>query len=124
MEVLRPHLALLSEMGLETEIRDDGRVLVRSLPAVLGQVDVALLLLDLADELAEDAVGRSVEDRERRILSTLSCHTSVRAHQHLSTFEMRSLLQDLDAVDFAVCAHGRPVAIRVSAAEIARRFHR
>ncbi len=34
------------------------------------------------------------------------------------------LLQELDEVDFEVCAHGRPVAIRVSEAELERRFHR
>jgi DNA mismatch repair ATPase MutL len=37
---------------------------------------------------------------------------------------MRSLLVSLDQVDFSVCAHGRPVIIRVSPAELERRFHR
>jgi septal ring factor EnvC (AmiA/AmiB activator) len=49
---------------------------------------------------------------------------SVKAGQTLSAYEMRSLLQSLDSVDFSVCAHGRPVAIRVSVDELERRFHR
>ena len=42
----------------------------------------------------------------------------------LSPYEMRELLRALDEVDFSVCAHGRPVVIRVSSAELERRFHR
>ena len=33
-------------------------------------------------------------------------------------------LVELDGVDFSVCAHGRPVAIRVGTDELERRFHR
>ncbi len=45
-------------------------------------------------------------------------------NQRLNDYEMRKLLEALDEVDFGVCAHGRPVAIRVTEAELERRFHR
>jgi DNA mismatch repair protein MutL len=54
----------------------------------------------------------------------MACHTSIRAGQTLSPYEMRELLRALDEVDFSVCAHGRPVVIRVGMAELERRFHR
>ena len=37
---------------------------------------------------------------------------------------IRDYNEALDEVDFSVCAHGRPVAIRVSESELERRFHR
>ena len=36
----------------------------------------------------------------------------------MSKFEMLELLEELDAVDFGVCVHGRPVAIRITPAEL------
>ena len=42
----------------------------------------------------------------------------------MSKFEMLELLEELDAVDFGVCAHGRPVAIRITPAELEKQFHR
>ena len=54
----------------------------------------------------------------------MACHNSIRANQVLSHYEMREMLKALDGVDFSVCAHGRPVAIRVDQRELERRFHR
>ena len=38
--------------------------------------------------------------------------------------EHAAFLRALDEVDFSVCAHGRPVSIRVGPGELERRFHR
>ena len=57
-------------------------------------------------------------------LATMSCHSAVKAGQELTHHEMRAILAALDEVDFEVCAHGRPVAIRIGNAELERRFHR
>ena len=57
-------------------------------------------------------------------LATMACHSAIRAGDPLSAYEMRELLYALDRVDFSVCAHGRPVTIRISQAELERRFHR
>jgi len=85
---------------------------------------VARLVRDVADDLADEGSGRPAQDLVDRVLSSLACHGSVRAHQHLSLYEMRALLKELDQVDFSVCAHGRPVAIRVPPTELEGRFHR
>lgn len=81
--------------------------------------------MDVADDLA--AGGRGEEPARaliERLLNTMACHSSVRAGQSLSPYEMRELLRALDEVDFGVCAHGRPVAIRVASNELEHRFHR
>ena len=56
-------------------------------------------------------IARATDGRHRRAID-------------VATEKMRKLLEALDEVDFSVCAHGRPVAIRISEAELERRFHR
>ena len=121
---LEPHTDVLSRYGLEVEPFGGDSVVVKQLPTALAGADVTSLVVDVADDLAEGGDGAPIRDLVERVLATMACHTSVRAGQVLSPYEMRELLRALDLVDFSVCAHGRPVSIRVSAGELERRFHR
>jgi DNA mismatch repair protein MutL len=122
--VLEPHLELLRSVGLEIRPMGSDGYAVHAVPPALGNVDAARLVRDMADDLADEGSGQPVRDLVDRVLSSLACHSSVRANQRLSLYEMRALLTSLDRVDFSVCAHGRPVAIRVGPRELERRFHR
>ena len=121
---LEPHRALLSALGLDAEPFGDATWAIKAVPPELTGLDLAQLLRDLADDLADGGHGRPAHEQVERLLSSLACHGSVRAHQRLSVYEMRALLAELDRVDFSVCAHGRPVAIRLDARELEKRFHR
>ena len=121
---LEPHLALLGSVGLDIRPHPPDAFLVHAVPPALGNVDAARLVRDMADDLADQGSGQPVFDLVHHVLSTLACHSSVRANQRLSLYEMRALLASLDRVDFSVCAHGRPVAIRISPRELESRFHR
>ncbi len=114
----------LAPYGLEIAPMGGSTFAVQALPAALRDVDLATLLADVADELAEGGGPSAAEERLQLALATKACHTSVRAGQLLSELEMRALLVSLDEVDFSVCAHGRPVAIRIGSGELERRFHR
>lgn len=121
---LEPNLDVLARYGLEVEPFGGASFVVKQLPGALAGADIGPLIEDVADDLAEGGDGAPIRDRIEKLLSTMACHTSVRAGQTLSPYEMRELLRALDRVDFSVCAHGRPVSIRVSPAELERRFHR
>jgi DNA mismatch repair protein MutL len=114
----------LAAYGLDVAPMGGVAFAVQALPAALRDMDLQTLLADIADELAEGGGATAADDRLQLALATRACHTSVRAGQILSDLEMRALLSELDGVDFSVCAHGRPVAIRVGTAELERRFHR
>ncbi|MDP2314340.1 MAG: DNA mismatch repair endonuclease MutL [Pseudomonadota bacterium] len=114
----------LAPYGLDIAPMGGGSFAVQALPAALRDMDLHTLLADIADELAEGGGATAADDRLQLALATRACHTSVRAGQVLSELEMRALLVSLDEVDFSVCAHGRPVAIRVGTSELERRFHR
>ena len=79
---------------------------------------------DVADDIVDGGRGTPIHERVQNIFASRACHNSIRAGDTLSTFQMQEMLEDLDAVDFGVCAHGRPVAIRITPAELEKRFHR
>lgn len=123
-KLLEENLEVLAELQFEVEPYGGGSFAVRAVPPLLAKVDIEKLLHDVADGLAVGQRGNAGRDIQEHVMATMACHNSVRAHQRLSDFEMRKLLEALDEVDFGVCAHGRPVAIRISEGELERRFHR
>ncbi len=114
----------LNTSGLDISGLGGGTIAVHGVPAPLAGRDIRAIVTDMADDLANGGDGHVPQGILDHVLATLACHTSVRAHQPLDEREMRALLHDLDEVDHAVCAHGRPVAIRIGVSELERRFHR
>jgi DNA mismatch repair protein MutL len=59
------------------------------------------------------------------MLTTLACHSSVRAGQSLSLEEMRQLLAQLEQCQAPrTCPHGRPTMILLSGTQLERQFGR
>ncbi|WP_137179319.1 DNA mismatch repair endonuclease MutL [Roseomonas sp. AR75] len=116
----------LERLGLEIEGFGPGAILVRGLPALLGNPDPAPLLRDLAEEMAEDGgEGLALADRLDAAVARLACHGSVRAGRRLTGAEMAALLRDMERTPrAATCSHGRPTFIRLGRAELERLFHR
>lgn len=113
----------LAEWGFTIE--EFGRsVRVRAIPAVLHPGDLAAALLDIADHLSGRG-GATPRDWREAMLTTLSCHTSVRAGQSLSFDEMRGLVAQLERCDSPrTCPHGRPTMILLTTTQIERQFGR
>jgi DNA mismatch repair protein MutL len=97
---------------------------VRAIPAVLAAEELGPALLELADKLAGRG-GSSPYDWREAMLTTLSCHTSVRAGQTLSHDEMRQLIRQLEqCISPRTCPHGRPTMILLTPAQLERQFGR
>ncbi len=122
-EALADQLEVLTELRIVAARVAPDRIAVQAVPTLLERVDIVALVRDLADEVSGEG-ARAGEALVDNLLATMACHSSVRAADPLSTWEMRALLAALDEVDFGVCAHGRPVAIRIGPQELERRFHR
>ena len=117
--------AELAELGLVVEAFGAGAVVVREVPAMLGQADVKGLLRDLADEIAELGEGLSLKERLERVCGTMACHGSVRAGRRLTVTEMDALLRQMEQTPHSgQCNHGRPTYVELSLADIERLFGR
>jgi DNA mismatch repair protein MutL len=121
---VEPHLSALEKYGIEIAAFGGTSFAIQQVPEALLGKDLIRLFHDVADDLVHGNGPTAADDAIEHLLSTMACRSSVKAGQSLSAYEMRSLLGSLDGVDFSVCAHGRPVAIRVSVDELERRFHR
>ena len=115
----------LAELGLVLEAFGAGAVMVREVPALLGQTDTAGLVRDLADELAEYDQTLSLKEKLEEFCGTLACHGSVRAGRRLAVEEMNALLRQMEATPHSgQCNHGRPTYVELKLADIERLFGR
>jgi DNA mismatch repair protein MutL len=115
----------LAKMGLVIEAFGQGAVLVREAPALLGDADIAGLVHDLAEHMAEWDAALPLERRLLAVASSMSCHGSVRAGRRLKPEEMNALLREMEATDYAgQCNHGRPTYIELKLFDIEKLFGR
>ena len=117
--------AELLELGLKVERFGPGAVVVQEVPALLGHTDVAALVRDLADDLAEMDTAVGLKERLQEVCSTMACHGSVRAGRRLNGEEMNALLREMEATPHSgQCNHGRPTYVELGRADIEKLFGR
>ncbi len=117
--------AELAELGLVVERFGPGAVAIHETPSMLGAMDAAGLVRDLAEEIAEWDRAVGLRDRLERVASTMACHGSVRSGRRLKPEEMDALLREMEATPNASeCNHGRPTYIELKLADIERLFGR
>ncbi|HZL60482.1 MAG TPA: DNA mismatch repair endonuclease MutL [Stellaceae bacterium] len=115
----------LAELGLVVENFGTGAIVVREVPALLGDIDVQGLVRDLADEIAEWGGALSLKEKLEEVCGTIACHGSVRAGRRLAQAEMDALLRQMEATPHSgQCNHGRPTYIELRLADIEKLFGR
>lgn len=134
--VVMEHLDLLRESGLEVDDFGHDTIIVRSIPEVLMDADLAALVSDIASSLLEapdikvpgglpgTAAGLGPVDAERRIVAArLACHSSIRGKEIPDAARVAELVKALDAADNPhSCPHGRPTRISIPVAELRKMF--
>ena len=115
----------LTELGLVIEAFGDGAVVVREIPALLGETDIQGLVRDLADDLAAFDEGLALKQRLGDVCATMACHGSVRAGRRLNGAEMNALLREMETTPHSgQCSHGRPTYVELKLADIEKLFGR
>jgi DNA mismatch repair protein MutL len=125
MALIEEHHDELYAAGLECEAMGETTIVIRSIPALLGQAAPDRLLRDLLTQL--DRKGeRAFDGALDRGLATMACHAAVRSGDALSMEQASALLHALDEVsDFtSYCPHGRPVVFTIGLDELERRLGR
>lgn len=133
VELLKKYDDLLAKLGLYIEYGDDnnsgnaeeGTIVVSAIPAILETSDVVPLMNDVIDELSLFGDVYTLDDKIHKILSTMACHSSLRAGKKLSIQEMNYLLRRMELTDnIAQCCHGRPSYIKLSIKDLNIFFER
>lgn len=122
--VLLSQAETLEGWGFALEEWGEGRLQVRAVPATLLVDNLQQALLEIADHL-EGKGGSTPNEWREAMITTLSCHTSVRAGQVLALEEMRELLHQLEqCTNPHTCPHGRPTMVLMTPGQLERQFGR
>ncbi|MEP3116424.1 DNA mismatch repair endonuclease MutL [Nisaea sp.] len=114
-----------AELGLVLEPFGGGAVVVREVPAMMGEADVAGLVRDLAEELTEFGEAMALKDKLAHICGTIACHGSVRSGRRLTVEEMNALLREMEVTPHSgQCNHGRPTYVALGLNDIEKLFGR
>ncbi len=124
--VLQQDLALFEGMGFGVEDQGNGLFSIQAVPGCLMDSDAESLLTDCVHELLERSQPGSFDSRNQEVAAVLACKThAVKAGRELKTTEQLHLIRRLGAcANPHTCPHGRPTFIRISRAEIEKRFLR
>jgi len=125
VERLLAHSQELGRYGIVLESFGPGAVALRETPALLGEIDGAGLVRDLAQHLEEWDETLPLERRLMHVAATMACHGSVRAGRRLKPAEMDALLREMEATpNSGQCNHGRPTYVELKLADVERLFGR
>lgn len=125
LQALLEQQTLLSRFGLIYESFGVESVVVRSIPAILGKIDVEKLIATIADKLLEDESNNVLEAKMNYIAATMACHGSIRSGRILTPYEMNELLRKMENTpSSSTCNHGRPTYIELKLSDIEKLFDR
>ncbi len=112
-------------LGFEIGRLSQDALVVRKIPQLLSNIDVAGLVRDLLSDLTEHGSSRRITDRIHDVLAEMACHGSVRANRRLNVGEMNALLRDMEATEKSnQCNHGRPTWVQLPMSELDKWFLR
>jgi DNA mismatch repair protein MutL len=115
----------LRDVGLEWEYYGGNTVLVKSIPAILADIDLKTIIADIIEEVAKTGKSSGVEGIRDTIFTLLACKAAVKANHKLTESEVATLCKDLDSAPFAsTCPHGRPLYVKFSIKDFERMFKR
>ncbi len=115
----------LSELGLSVEKFGDNTIIVSEVPAILGDVNINALLLDLANYLTDTGENIALTELIEHVTETYACHYAIRAGRILNPTEMNALLRQMEETPFSgQCNHGRQTYVELKLKDIEKLFGR
>jgi DNA mismatch repair protein MutL len=117
---------LLARAGYEVEGFGADTVIVHAVPNPHPYFDAERAFREMIQELTHGSeLVRSVRNQHERIAMSFACKGAIKAGQVLSDGEMEELFDQLFSTELPHHdVHGRPTIVRLSRAELGRRFGR
>ena len=119
------HNQWFSQLGFELQRISIEALAIRQTPALLKQVQAALLVRDVLADLLEYGTSDRIQAHINELLATMACHGSVRANRKLTIPEMNALLRDMESTERSgQCNHGRPTWTQLALEDLDKLFLR
>ena len=124
-EILTLHIERLKELGLELEAFGKNEFLLRSVPAILKNVDNYKLLRDTIELLPKGGGENILQDKYEDVLIMMSCRNAIKVNHPLNLDQIRKLVSDLEQTSMPfTCPHGRPISLIFEIDDILKKFLR
>ena len=124
-DLVETHGEELAKLGLGLDRTGPQSCVIREVPSLLADGDVAALVRDLLDEMAEFGTSDAIQAQADELLASMACHGSARANRRLSVPEMNAILREMETTPNAgQCNHGRPTYFVQSMRELDHLFLR
>ena len=124
MQIAKDNMEIFEKAGFVLEEFGENTIKLSGVPTVCLDLDTKELFLETLDEI--NTVARTAkQEKEEKFIATVACKAAVKANMALTKEEVDSLMQKLLTLPNPfTCPHGRPTAIRMTKADIEKKFSR
>ena len=124
MQIAKDNMEIFEKAGFVLEEFGENTIKLTGVPTVCLDLDTKELFLETLDEI--NTVARTAKQEiEEKFIATVACKAAVKANMALTKEEVDSLMQKLLLLPNPfTCPHGRPTAIRMTKADIEKKFSR
>lgn len=122
--VLEEHMSYFEQLGYVISGLGDRDYSISAIPTDLPELSKKELLLEILDELTDEA-GMTTPDTIYDKIASMSCKAAVKGNNKLSLMEADALIGELLTLENPyACPHGRPTIISMSKTELEKKFKR
>lgn len=122
--VLEEHMNYFEQLGYVISSLGDRDYSISAIPTDLPELSKKELLLEILDELTDEA-GMTTPDTIYDKIASMSCKAAVKGNNRLSLMEADALIGELLTLENPyACPHGRPTIISMSKTELEKKFKR
>jgi DNA mismatch repair protein MutL len=119
------YIPALAALGFDASLGAGASLIVAAAPLPLAGKVTPELLHAVLGELCEHGRSALLADRAKELAAALACKAAIKGHQPLPNAERQALWELIQSrLTSLTCPHGRPVALRLGAAELERLFLR
>lgn len=125
LQLMDKFRSLLTQFGFKIETLGPETVVIRQIPELLVDHNIEQLIHDVLSDLIQHNVSQQLSEKINELLSSIACHSALRAHRNMTVTEMNQLLRDMEqTLRSNQCNHGRPTWKQWPISEIDRLFRR
>ncbi len=124
MQIAKDNMEIFEKAGFILEEFGENTIKLSGVPTVCLDLDTKELFLETLDEI--NTVARTAKQEiEEKFIATVACKAAVKANMALTREEVDNLMRQLLVLPNPfTCPHGRPTAIRMTKADIEKKFSR
>ena len=124
MGIAKDNMKLFERAGFTLEEFGENTIKLTGVPSICIDLETKELFLETLDEI--NTVARTAKQEiEEKLISTLACKAAMKSNMALNREEVDELMKELLAFSNPfTCPQGKPIAIRMSKAEIEKKFSR